>query len=164
MRRKVTRPGLYAYLLAVSIVALDQVSKHWVVDIFRLPERGTVDVAGPFHLTFVQNVGVSFGFFGDGAEWSRWGLSAFSLVVAIALAIWARRIERPLVAVSVGLVMGGAVGNLIDRVRFGWVVDFVDFQALRFPWVFNLADSAISVGVALLVLESLFPPRKPAAT
>ncbi|HZZ34164.1 MAG TPA: signal peptidase II [Caulobacteraceae bacterium] len=164
MSRTVTRAGVFAYLLAVSIIVLDQLSKHWVLDVFRLPERGTVDVAGPFRLTFVPNVGVSFGFFGDGAEWVRWALSAFSLAVAIGLAVWARRLDRPLVGLSVGLVMGGAIGNLIDRVRFGWVVDFVDFQALRFPWVFNLADSAISVGVALLVLESLLSPKKEAAT
>src|SRR5260221_8430118 len=161
---KVTRTGLYAYLLAVTVVVLDQVSKRWILDVLHLPDLGTVQVAGPFRLTFVQNVGVSFGFFGGGAEWTRWALAAFSLIVAIGLAIWARRIDRMVLAVSVGLVMGGAVGNLIDRVRVGWVVDFVDFQALRFPWVFNVADSAISVGVALLVLEGLFTPKKPAPT
>ena len=81
---------------------------------------------------------------------------AFALVVVAALAVWARRVDRPLLAAALGLVIGGAIGNnLIDRVRFGAVADFLDFTGLHFPWVFNVADSAITVGVVLLLLDSL---------
>jgi signal peptidase II len=163
MTRAVTRPGVMAYLLAVAIIVADQISKYWILEIVRLPERGPVEVFGPFYLYFVQNEGVSFGLL-RGADWVRWALAAFSLAVSIGLAVWARRVERPLLAVSIGLVMGGAIGNLIDRIRFGWVVDFLDFTRLHFLWVFNVADSAISIGIALLVLETMFPVKKPAAT
>jgi len=160
----VSPPGRLAYLLALAIVVVDQVSKYWVLDVFQLPDRGRVQVLGPFHLSFVQNEGVSFGLFRGEAEWIRWALCAFSLAVALGLAVWARRAERRITGLAVGLVMGGAIGNLIDRARFGWVVDFLDFTDLKFIWVFNVADSAISVGVALLVLESLFLPAKAPAT
>jgi signal peptidase II len=105
---------------------------------------------------------VSFGFLTLDAGWTRWALSAFSIAVAAGLAVWARRVERPLLAIAVGLIMGGAVGNVVDRVRFGAVTDFIDFSELYFPWVFNLADSAITVGVALLLWDSLVTPRRSA--
>jgi signal peptidase II len=71
------------------------------------------------------------------------------------LAVWVRATERPLFAVAVGLVMGGAVGNVIDRIRFGAVTDFIDASALHFPWIFNIADSAITIGICLLLLDML---------
>lgn len=158
------RLGLLAYLLAAAVVILDQATKYWVLNVIHLADRGQMAVVWPVQLSFVQNQGVSFGLFRGEAEWTRWALAAFSLVVSLGLAVWARRIDRPLLALSVGLVMGGAVGNLIDRVRFGWVVDFVDVTALHFPWVFNVADSGITVGIALLLLDSMLAPKKPVAT
>ncbi|MEO8926150.1 MAG: signal peptidase II [Caulobacteraceae bacterium] len=160
---RISRWGAMAYGLAISIVAADQAVKAWVVGGLRLRPGWSLDVWGPLRLTLVQNNGVSFGLFQSDAAWTRWGLALFSFVVAVVLALWARRAERPLTGVSVGLIMGGAVGNLIDRARFGSVVDFVDVQALHFPWVFNLADSAITVGVLLLLAENLWSPRKAAA-
>jgi signal peptidase II len=82
-------------------------------------------------------------------------LAAFSLIVAIALAFWARRADKPYTGLALGLIIGGAVGNFIDRVRTGVVVDFVDVTALYFPWVFNLADGAITIGILLLLAEGL---------
>ncbi len=161
---RISRPGWIAYLLAVSVIVLDQATKFWVMEVFGLADRGRAEVAGPFQLTFVQNEGVSFGLFRGEAEWIRWALCAFSLVVSIGLAVWARRAEKTITGLAVGLVMGGAIGNLIDRVRYGWVIDFLDFTRIHFIWVFNVADAAISVGVALLILETLFVPQKPAAT
>jgi signal peptidase II len=84
--------------------------------------------------------------------------------VALILAGWARKLTRPRLAVALGLIMGGAVGNLIDRVRFGAVCDFIDFSALYFPWVFNIADSAISIGVVILLLDSFLTPQPSPAT
>ena len=103
---------------------------------------------------------MSFGLLQFDAPWTRWVLAAFALIVAVALAAFVRRAEKPLTGLAFGLIIGGAVGNLLDRVNHGAVVDFLDVQALRFPWVFNLADSAITVGIMLLMAESLFAPKK----
>ena len=148
------RTSLIAYGLAVLTIVLDQLSKLWVLNVFDLPSKGSVHVGGPVSLTMVWNEGVSFGLLRAEQDLTRWALVVFSLAVAAFLAVWARKIERPLLALAVGLVMGGAVGNAIDRARFGAVADFLDFKDLYFPWVFNVADSAITVGVVLLLLDS----------
>lgn len=151
-----------AYALAAAVIVLDQLSKAWVLSGLHLPERGQVQVLPPlFNLTFVWNQSMSFGLIRGRPDVVRWGLTAFSALVALALAVWARRVDRRLTAVAIGLLIGGAVGNLIDRARFGAVVDFLDFAGLHFPWVFNLADSAINVGVAVLLLDSLLQPKPP---
>ncbi|MDB5466607.1 MAG: lspA [Phenylobacterium sp.] len=151
----VTRLGWTSFAIAVVAIVLDQAVKSWILYGLKLPEVATVPVAGPFHLTMVWNAGVSFGFLRADHDLVRWMLVVFSVIVALMLAGWARRSDRLASAVGLGLVMGGAVGNAIDRARFGAVVDFVDVSRLWFPWVFNVADSAISVGVALLLLDSL---------
>lgn len=143
-----------AYGLAALVIVLDQLSKYWILEVFRLPEKISVAVGGPMSLTMVWNKGVSFGLLKAEVDVVRWALVAFSVGVAVFLAVWARKIERPLLATAVGLIMGGAIGNAIDRARFGAVADFLDFKALYFPWVFNVADSAITVGVVLLLLDS----------
>jgi len=150
----------YAYLIAVATIVLDQISKYWILNVFMLPAKGSVLVGGPFSLSMVWNRGVSFGLLRAEVDLARWALVAFSLGVAAFLAFWARKIERPLLALSVGLIMGGAVGNAIDRARFGAVADFLDFKALCFPWIFNVADSAITVGVILLLLDSVLSERR----
>jgi signal peptidase II len=146
--------GPRAYTIGLAIILFDQVTKMWMLGAFRLPELGSVQVWGPLHLTMVWNQGVSFGLFRGETDWVRWALAAFSLVVAGFLAVWARRVDRPLLGAAIGLIMGGAIGNLIDRVRFGAVADFIDLTALHFPWVFNIADSAITIGVILLLIDS----------
>jgi signal peptidase II len=159
----VTPLGWMAYGLAVAVIALDQLSKFWVLHVYDLPARGQVPVLPFFDLTMVWNRGVSFGLLRAEVDLARWGLALFSLVVAVVLAAWARNLNRRLPAVALGLVIGGALGNLIDRVRFGAVADFLDFSGLMFPWVFNIADSGITVGVALLLLDSFVSPKKPSA-
>lgn len=161
-----TRPNrlaLFAYALALVVIVADQALKWWVLDVFDLPARVSAPVVGPFWLSWVENRGISFGVLNLDADWTRytrWALSAFSIAVALSLAVWVRRAERPILAVAVGLIMGGAIGNVIDRVRFGWVADFLDFSRLWFPWVFNVADSAISVGAVLLIWDLFLAPRK----
>ena len=147
-----------AYALAILVIGLDQASKHWLLGDLRLAPGMSWPVWGPLRFTLVANNGISFGFFQSQAPWTRWALAAFSLAVTIGLGVWAKRSEKAFTAVTLGLIMGGAVGNLVDRVTRGAVVDFVDVQALHFPWIFNLADSAISVGITLLLIESLFTP------
>ncbi|MGE5564540.1 MAG: signal peptidase II [Parcubacteria group bacterium] len=149
-----------AYLIAAVTILLDQISKYWILNVFHLPAKGSVAVAGPFNLSMVWNRGVSFGLLRAEVDLARWGLVIFSLVVATMLAVWARKITRPLLTLAVGLIMGGAVGNAIDRARFGAVADFLDFHQLYFPWVFNVADSAITVGVVLLLLDSVLSERR----
>lgn len=114
----------------------------------------SLPLLGPIHLTMVHNYGMSFGLLRD-SDWGRWLLIGFSILVVIGLAVWVHKATRPLLAVGIGLIIGGAIGNnLIDRVIYGYVVDFIDVSRLYFPWVFNIADSGISVGVALLLLDS----------
>ncbi len=156
----VNRLGWMAYALAAVVVVLDQASKAWVLGPLDLPGRGMVEVLPIFRLSMVWNPGISFGLLAARGETGRWLLVGFAACVVAALALWARRMTRPLTALAVGLVMGGAIGNnIIDRVRFGAVADFLDFSGLGFKWVFNLADSAISVGVALLLVEMLLGAR-----
>jgi signal peptidase II len=156
----VSRAGALAYSLAIAVVIADQAAKAWVLHGLRLVTGESRPLFGPLDLTLVANRGVSFGLFQADAEWTRWALAAFSLVVAVALAFWARRARQLTVGAGVGLIMGGAVGNLIDRVRLGQVVDFIDAQKLHFPWVFNVADSAINIGIALLVIDGLISARR----
>jgi signal peptidase II len=163
---RTTQSPATAYVIAVAVIVLDQLAKWWMLTRqFPAACAGfssqpgllsdcSVSVAPVFKLTMVWNYGVSFGLLRAGQDWVRWALVVFSVGVAIFLAVWARKIERPLLMAAVGLVMGGAVGNAIDRARFGAVADFLDFKALYFPWVFNVADSAITVGVVLLLLDS----------
>jgi signal peptidase II len=165
--------GPKAFTLALAVIVADQISKFWILgSVFpaacqpfvATPAYYTpcsIPVFGPLNLSMVWNQGVSFGLFRGEADWVRWVLVAFSLCVAVALGVWARRIDRPLLGAAIGLIMGGAIGNLIDRVRLGAVADFLDLQALYFPWVFNIADSAITIGVVLLLLDSLRRDVKP---
>ncbi|MHA1600732.1 MAG: signal peptidase II, partial [Alphaproteobacteria bacterium] len=103
---------------------------------------------------------VSFGLFGGETAWKPWLLSALAVAIVAALFVWLRRQPEPLLAVAVGLVAGGAIGNTIDRLRFGGVVDFLDFHLGGWHWyAFNVADAGVVVGVALLVLDGLFQGR-----
>ena len=157
------RLPLVAYGLAAAIIIVDQISKHWILNGLRLDLGRPMEVLPFFNLTLVHNQGCSFGLcqLPAGQDVMRWVLAVFSLAVSIGLAVWVRKVTRPLTAVAIGLIIGGALGNLIDRVRFGWVVDFLDFSGLLFPWVFNVADSGITVGVAILLIETLLTPDKP---
>lgn len=163
----------FAYLVALAVVVLDQLSKAWVLYGLRLPERFRIDVSPIFDLTMVWNRGVSFGLLRADQDLARWGLVLFSLLVTAGLAWWASRpgvaesrpirlLGRtvPLLALALGLIMGGAVGNAVDRARFGAVVDFLDFSGLFFPYVFNVADAGITVGVVLLLIDSVLSERK----
>ena len=156
---KIPRIAYAAYGFALLVVIIDQLTKAWIISGIDLREVGRVFVWHPiFNFTWVENRGVSFGLFGDGS--ARWFLSLFSIVVAAGLGYWATKADRRLLITAIGLIMGGAIGNVIDRVRFGFVVDFLDFSGTGFfPWVFNVADSAITIGVILLIVDSLLSER-----
>ncbi|GJL95141.1 MAG: lipoprotein signal peptidase [Hyphococcus sp.] len=140
---------------AIVIAILDQLSKFWIVDIAKLPERvgRQIEISSIFDLTFVQNYGASFGMLSGGLT-SRIILSVISTGVAMGLAYWLGRLTRPVAALGVTFIIGGALGNLYDRIAYGYVVDFLDFSGLGFPWVFNVADAAINIGVGLLLLDA----------
>ena len=150
--------------LSAAILVADQASKWWILEVARLPEVGQIPVwsAGPFglDLTMVWNRGVTFGLFsGDGA-WNHVILGAIAAAIAGFLLRWLAKAENRLTALALGAVVGGAVGNVIDRFRFGAVVDFVDTHAWGWHWyVFNVADAAIVCGVAALVADALFRPK-----
>lgn len=151
----ISKLGRLAFILAAVIVIADQAVKYWILQVLQLQEGQTIAVLGPLYLTGVRNQGVSFGLLQAQHDLVRWVLVAFSIGVSIMLATWVRKTERPLFSIAVGLVMGGAVGNVIDRIRFGAVADFIDVSRFYFPWIFNVADSAITIGVCFLLLDML---------
>jgi signal peptidase II len=147
--------------LILGILALDQLSKYWIVSVLRLPEIGQIELSGIFDLTMVRNYGISFGAFTADADWERWALVGLSTIIAIIFSVWLTRAKRGLTILALALVIGGAIGNVIDRIRYGYVVDFLDFSGIGFIWVFNVADSAITIGAILLALDMLLNPDEP---
>ncbi len=140
--------------LSLLVVVLDQASKLWILDCF---EEYEVMVIWPvFNLTLVYNTGAAFSFLSDAGGWQQWLFIGLAVLISLFMIVWLARLEsedRP-IAWALGLVIGGAVGNLIDRIAYGKVVDFLQFhwQDWYFP-SFNLADSAITLGVILLLLD-----------
>jgi signal peptidase II len=115
-----------------------------------------IELSPIFDLQMVWNRGVSFGLLRADSDIVRWGLVALSFAISAVFISWLRGAERRITAVALGLVVGGALGNVIDRIRFGAVADFLDFNGLWFPWVFNVADAAITVGAILLAVDMVF--------
>ncbi len=148
-------------LLAAWLVLLaDQASKWWVLNVLDLPALRSVTLLPVLSLTMVWNQGVTFGLLHQDGPSGAWILTGVALLVVAALTVWMRRADRALVAVALGAIAGGAVGNVIDRMRFGAVADFIHAHALGWSWyVFNVADAAIVCGVAVLVLDGLRPAR-----
>ena len=152
--------------LAVALVCLllDQISKWWVLNIFGLVERGRVHILPHFDLVFVKNKGVSYGMFSQDSMAGQWFLIAFAAIAVVVMAVWLIRSQARLVAASLGLIIGGAIGNSIDRALYGGVVDFISLYGFDFYWyVFNLADTAIVAGVVGLIYDSIFANRKNAS-
>lgn len=150
------RPLRLGYGLAGLVFLIDQLSKWWILEIVRLPELGTVPVLPVFSLTFVGNVGVSMGMFAADSDMGRWLLVAATAAIAAAVGVWIARETNRWDVAALGLVLGGAFGNILDRIRFGYVVDFLHFfwQEASF-WVFNVADAAITCGVIMLLVKAL---------
>ena len=148
---------------AFWVFLLDQATK-WAVLSFLEPPAGPVEVAPYFNLVLVWNRGVSFGVLDDHAgAYMPWVLAAVALAIVAFLLAWLRRADGALAGTALGLVIGGAIGNVVDRVRFGAVVDFLDFHVAGYHWpAFNLADAAICVGAGLLLVSGLFVPRREA--
>ena len=152
-------------IFAGFIFVFDQLSKWFVLDELLLPKVQNIPLlsAGPFglDLTMVWNRGVTFGLFSGDGPWNHVVLAGLAGAIAVFLVRWLARAEGRMVALALGAVIGGAFGNVLDRLRFGAVVDFVDAHAWGWHWyVFNVADAAIVCGVGVLLLDALLPPRQ----
>ena len=147
----------FGLIVAGVVLALDQVSKVLIIHFFDTGDAGIVQVVpGFFNMVLVWNRGISFGMLSNDLALGPWVLSAFAVAITIGLFIWLRQATRRFVAAALGLTIGGAIGNVIDRVRFGAVFDFLDFYVGGWHWpAFNLADAAITVGVGALFLVAL---------
>jgi len=148
------------YLLAAFIVVLDQLTKQWVSSIFSYGE--TLELLPFLNFTLVHNLGAAFSFLSDAGGWQRWFFAIISIVVSVVLVVWLSRLpaRQNLLATALALVLGGAIGNLWDRVFLGYVVDFIDIYYQKYHWpAFNVADAAITIGAILLILESLFSSK-----
>jgi lipoprotein signal peptidase len=161
-RNRLTMLGAFA---ALVVLFADQVSKWWVVDVLHLPQVGQIVLLPVLNFTMVWNRGVTFGLLTSFGRSSYLLLAAVALAVVIALVVWLRRAESLLVAISLGAIVGGALANVIDRLRFGAVIDFIHAHIGDWSWyVFNLADAAIVCGVAALVIDSLLPRARRAGS
>jgi len=178
-REKMTRAWRWGIPLILGMIVLDQVTKAWVLATPELNALGClqdnvlcgrIEVSPLVDFSMTWNRGVSFGVM-QAEGLARWGLFAVIGAIAVGFTLWLLRAERPMTALALSLVVGGAVGNLIDRARFGAVVDFIDFSGpwfgmviggwkVGFPWIFNVADACISLGAAALLLDQLLAGRK----
>jgi signal peptidase II len=150
------RPGIIA---ALAVLVLDQATKLWLLFVFDIAHRGAVRVTPFFDLVLAWNVGISFGWFQNDSQFAQIALMIIKAVAVIILAIWMVRSRTPIATIALGLIIGGAIGNAIDRFAYGAVLDFALFHLQiggnTFNWyVFNLADVAIVAGVAALLYDS----------
>ena len=144
------------------VIALDQLVKAWVVQ--HLTFHGTMRVLPILDLTLTYNQGAAFSFLASASGWQKWLFVGLAVAVGAGILLWLRRLsgrKQRLLCLSLTLIMGGAIGNLIDRLRIGHVVDFVlaHWHSVYFPFAFNVADSAITVGAGLLLIDALLESR-----
>jgi len=146
---------LLGFLVALVSLVLDQANKLWLVYGFDIAARQPVRLLPFFDIVYARNPGISYSLFSAHGPLGRWLLVGLTLLAILALSLWLWRMTSRLAGVALGLVIGGALGNAVDRITYGAVADFYYFHIGSFSWyVFNLADVAIVLGVALLVLES----------
>lgn len=146
----------WPYLLAAVVFVADQLSKYWIIHTVDLQSVGTIPVLPFFSLTWVQNYGVSMGMLQAASDTGRWLLVGVTAIISIVVAVWITREKHVWDRLALGLILGGALGNIVDRIRFGYVVDFVHLHAGQWSfYVFNVADAAISAGVAILLWRAL---------
>jgi len=141
--------------LSALVVALDQISKQWIEEHFVLYEQ--YPLTGFFNLTLAYNKGAAFSFLADAGGWQRWFFAVLALSICTYLVFWLNKLEkhRVMLPLAIALIIGGAIGNLVDRLVYGHVIDFLDFYVNNWHWpAFNLADSAITLGVMLFLVDS----------
>lgn len=148
----------FGLLVAFFALAADQLNKYWMIEIYEIGSRGRVAVTSYFDLVMLWNPGISFGQLPQDNELGRYFLIGFTIVAVIILTIWLAHSHSRLIAASIGLIIGGALGNLIDRIVHGAVADFFSFHYAGYYWyVFNIADVAITLGVLGLLIDWIVP-------
>ncbi len=156
MKKLFSDTGLRWLWLTLLCLIIDQVSKHWVAGTFDYQE--TFVVLPFFNLFYIHNEGAAFSFLADEGGWQRWFFTAIASIASIVFLVWMAKTPKTqrLLSIAFALILSGAVGNLIDRALFGYVIDFLDFHWAGFHFAaFNIADSAIFIGAALMIFESL---------
>ena len=155
-------PMLKWLWLAVLSLGLDQATKLTIDAKFQLYESIAI-IPAFFNLTYVHNTGAAFSFLSEAGGWQRWFFAALAIIMSTIMTIWLTRLKEneTLLAVSLSLILGGAMGNLIDRLFYGYVIDFLDVYYGTYHWpAFNIADSAITIGVALMLIDSFRSQEK----
>lgn len=147
-------------VLSVVLVVLDLLTKYWVSNEFTLGEQ--LPILPFFNLTLAHNAGAAFSFLYDAGGWQRWAFSAVALVVSGVIIRWlfTLKADQTLLAIALACILGGAIGNLVDRLTLGYVVDFIQvyWRSWYFP-SFNIADSAVTCGAGLLILDAIINPE-----
>ncbi|TYK64432.1 signal peptidase II [Colwellia echini] len=155
VKKLFSETGLSWLWLTILFVVIDQITKQWVANTFDY--RETLAVLPFFNLTYVHNPGAAFSFLADQGGWQRWFFTAIASIASIIFIVWMAKTpkQQRLLCIAFALILSGAVGNLIDRAMFGYVIDFLDFYwGDKHFAAFNIADSAIFVGAALMIFES----------
>lgn len=159
---------VFGLLLALIVLVADQASKNWVLyelGFINCPACLPVEVTSFFSLTMVWNEGISYGLFPADSANEKYLLIGFSIVMALILTWWLVRADGRWLAAGLGLVVGGAIGNVIDRFLYGAVVDFFHFHGFGYSWyVFNVADAAIVIGVGAILIDAVFMGRAASGT
>ena len=148
------------YMVALAVFVADQLSKWWIIAGLELQLKGSIPLLPVLSFTWVENRGVSMGLLQADGALERWLLTGVTAAIALGVGWWMRRESNRADLFALSLVLGGALGNIVDRVRFGYVVDFVHIHVGGWSfYVFNVADAAITIGVAILLLRALFERR-----
>lgn len=147
--------------LSVVIIVIDQLTKYLASDMLLLHEP--VEIMPFFNLTLAHNTGAAFSFLSDASGWQRWFFIVLALVVSVVILLWMRGLARNAshIAISLALILGGALGNVWDRIQLGYVVDFIDVYYDQWHWpAFNVADSSITIGTVLLIIDAIWGMRR----
>ncbi len=151
--------GLRWLWITVLMLALDQVTKIWILNNFDLYHR--LEVTSFFNLVHVHNYGAAFSFLAEAGGWQRWFFTAIAVTVSVLMLVWMKQATRlqMLLPISMAFILSGALGNLYDRLAYGYVVDFLDFHWAGYHWpAFNVADSAIFIGAVLMIWDAIKNP------
>ncbi|MCF6217037.1 MAG: signal peptidase II [Emcibacter sp.] len=147
------------FVVVFFALTLDRVSKWWIMEVLELPKIQMVQILPIFNLQWAENRGISFSLLTADSDLGRWALVTLTGAIVIGLGIWLKTVQTRVLAIALGLIIGGAIGNIYDRAVFGYVADFLQFHVGDWSFaVFNLADSCISIGAILLIWDSFFGP------